>query len=44
MNLELIKAAFPPVVIEVEDRLEYYKVLDIAHTTNDNSLFLEMDR
>ena len=42
MNLELIKAGFPPVVIDVEDRLEYYKALDIAHTTNDNSLFLKL--
>jgi len=42
MNLELIKAGFPPVVIDVEDKLEYYKALDTAHTTNDNSLFLKL--
>ncbi|WP_257119480.1 Fic family protein [Aliarcobacter lanthieri] len=33
MNLELIKAGFPPIVIELEDRLEYYKTLDITLTT-----------
>ena len=42
MNLELIKAGFPPVVIRVEDRLEYYKALDKAHTTGDSSLFLAL--
>lgn len=42
MNLELIKAGFPPVVISVEDRLEYYKALDTAHTSLDNSLFLTL--
>ena len=42
MNLELIKAGFPPVVIELEDRLEYYKTLDIAHTENDYKPFLEL--
>ncbi len=42
MNLELIKAGFPPVVIRVEDRLEYYKALDTAHTTGDNRLFLAL--
>ena len=39
MNLELIKAGYPPVVINVEDRLEYYKALDTAHTTGDRTLF-----
>lgn len=42
MNLELIKAGYPPVVIDVEDRLEYYKALDTAHTKADDSLFLEL--
>ncbi|WP_119184175.1 Fic family protein [Aliarcobacter cryaerophilus] len=42
MNLELIKAGFPSVVIELEDRLEYYKALDIVHTTNDYKPFLEL--
>ncbi|MDX4060431.1 Fic family protein [Aliarcobacter skirrowii] len=42
MNLELIKAGFPPVVIELEDRLEYYKSLDTAHTSNDYEPFLKL--
>ncbi len=42
MNLELIKAGFPPVVIELEDRLDYYKALDIAHTTKNYKPFLEL--
>ncbi len=42
MNLELIKAGFPPVVINVEDRLEYYKALDTAHTSGNYELFLEL--
>jgi len=42
MNLELIKAGFPPIVIRVEDRLDYYKALDYAHTTGDSSLFLAL--
>jgi Fic family protein len=42
MNLELIKAGFPPAVIQVEDRLRYYKTLDKAHTAGDRSLFLAL--
>lgn len=42
LNLELIKAGFPPVVITVEDRLEYYKALDFAHTTGDYEPFLAL--
>jgi Fic family protein len=42
MNLELIKAGYPPVIISVEDRLEYYKALDTANITGDTTLFLEL--
>ncbi|MDD2906957.1 MAG: hypothetical protein PHC74_11725 [Sulfurimonas sp.] len=42
MNLELIKHGFPPAVIEVKDRLEYYKALDIAHTTQNYEPFFEL--
>lgn len=42
MNLELIKAGYPPIVIEVEDRLEYYEALDTAHTTGNSRLFLNL--
>ncbi|MDQ1339139.1 MAG: hypothetical protein QG567_289 [Campylobacterota bacterium] len=42
LNLELIKAGFPPVVINVEDRLEYYKALDCAHTSGNYEPFLAL--
>lgn len=42
MNLELIKAGFPPAVLPVERRLEYYEALDKAHTENDYKFFLKM--
>ncbi|MGK0469501.1 Fic family protein [Clostridium sp.] len=42
MNLELIKHGFPPAVIEFKDRLEYYKALDIAHTTKNYDPFLKL--
>jgi len=29
-------------VINIEDRLEYYKALDTAHIIGDNSLFLKL--
>ncbi len=40
MNLELMKSGFPPVVLPVEKRLEYYETLDTAHTKNDYEPFL----
>jgi len=42
MNLELIKAGFPPCIITVEQRLEYYQALDKAHTTGDYADFLNL--
>jgi len=42
MNLELIKHGFPPAVIKVEDRLEYYQALDTAHTTQNYEPFLKL--
>lgn len=42
MNLELIKAGFPPVVIPVEQRLRYYQALDNAHVNDDYQPFLEL--
>ena len=42
MNLELIKHGYPPVIIKVADRLEYYKALDIAHTTKNYKPFMEL--
>ncbi|KPA11200.1 cell filamentation protein Fic [Candidatus Magnetomorum sp. HK-1] len=40
MNLELMKDGYPPVVLSVENRLQYYEALDLAHTKNDYSSFL----
>jgi Fic family protein len=40
MNLELMKDGFPPVVLPVEKRLEYYEALDRAHTVGDYTPFL----
>jgi Fic family protein len=40
MNLELMKAGFPPVVLPLEKRLDYYEALDTAHTKNDYEPFL----
>ncbi len=41
-NLELMKSGFPPVVLPVENRLEYYESLDTAHTKNDYNPFLTL--
>ncbi len=40
MNFELMKSGFPPVVLPVERRLEYYESLDTAHTKKDYQPFL----
>jgi len=42
MNLELMKSGFPPVVLPVEGRLEYYEALDTAHTKEDYTLFFKL--
>jgi len=42
MNLELMKDGFPPVVLPVEKRLEYYEALDTAHTKGDYNQFLSL--
>lgn len=33
---------YPPIIIKKEDRLMYYDALDMAHTTNDYSLFIKL--
>lgn len=40
MNLELMKSGFPPAVLPVEKRLEYYEALDCANTKNNYGPFL----
>lgn len=42
LNLELMKAGYPPVIIRVENRLDYYNALDKAHTTEDYKDFVEL--
>jgi len=41
MNLELIKQGYPPAIIKVENRLEYYKALDLAHTKKEYKAFMQ---
>ena len=40
MNLELMKDGFPPAILPLEKRLEYYETLDTAHTKNSYEPFL----
>ena len=42
MNLELMKAGYPPVVIPVEQRLRYYQALDEAHVKGNYQPFIEL--
>jgi len=42
MNLELMKSGYPPVVIPVERRLDYYQALDIAHVDKNYRPFIEL--
>ena len=42
LNLELMKAGYPPIVIKVDNRLAYYNALDKAHTTENYSDFIDL--
>jgi len=42
LNLELMKAGYPPVIIRVENRLAYYNALDKAHTIEDYRDFVQL--
>ncbi|RAS73164.1 Fic family protein [Priestia endophytica] len=42
LNLELMKAGFPAVVIKVENRLAYYEALDKSHTTKNYHNFIQL--
>jgi Fic family protein len=44
LNFELMKNGYPPIVIEKEQRAEYYSALDEAHTTGDLTSFTELVR
>ena len=40
MNFELIRRGYLPVIISVEQRLQYYDALDTAHTRGDYAPFI----
>ncbi len=42
MNLELMRSGFPPTIMAVEQRLDYYNALDLAHTKGNYEPFLEL--
>ena len=42
LNLDLMKAGFPPIIIKAENRLSYYDALDKAHTTDIYDDFIEL--
>jgi Fic family protein len=42
LNFELMKFGYPPIVIKTSNRLEYYEVLDFAHTKLDYSKFISL--
>ena len=42
LNFELMKSGYPPIIIKNENRADYYKVLDHAHTTMDYGPFIKL--
>ncbi len=42
LNFELMKNGYPPIVIQKENRSEYYTALDHAHTSRDNRMFTSL--
>ena len=42
MNLDLMKHGFNPVIIKKENRLQYYEVIDKAHTTRNYTDFIKL--
>jgi len=42
LNLELMKAGYPPVILKVENRLAYYEALDKAIAKNEPSDFIQI--
>ncbi len=42
MNLELLKAGYPPAVLPVERRLAYYQALDADHVHGQQDAFVQM--
>lgn len=42
LNLELMKEGYPPVIIKVVNRLNYYEALDKTHTEKDYDDFIQL--
>jgi Fic family protein len=42
LNLELMKAGYPPIIFKIQNRLAYYEALDTAHTTNNCNDFIRL--
>ena len=42
LNFELIKNGYPPVIIKNEDRADYYDALEMASTTKNYTLFINL--
>ena len=42
LNLELMKAGYPPIIIRKENRVEYYIALDLAHTQQEFNKFIKL--
>jgi len=42
LNFVLVSYGYPPIVIKMENRLEYYDALDYAHMTKDYSKFISL--
>ena len=42
LNLELMKAGYPPIIIRVENRLAYYNALDKANASENYEDFIEL--
>ncbi|MFD1361218.1 Fic family protein [Lentibacillus salinarum] len=42
LNLELMKDGFPPIVIKVENRLDYYDTLAKANTQKEYDDFIQL--
>ena len=42
LNFELMKNGYPPIVIQKENRSEYYTALDHAHTNKDHRMFVAL--
>ena len=42
LNLELMKAGYPPIIFKIQNRLAYYEALDKSHTTKNFDGFIRL--